>query len=112
MMRQLVDARGAPIRLGAEIGRGGEGAVFRVEGAPAVVAKVYHAPASSAKAAKLDAMTRLATPALTEIAAWPTGTLHPRPGGPAVGLLMPRASDHTEVHRLYSPKGRWQEFPD
>ena len=35
-------------------------------------------------------MARLATPELLKIAAWPTATLHAAPGGPVVGILMPK----------------------
>ena len=105
---RLVDPLGRPVRLGRELGRGGEGAVFEVEGAPQTVAKLYHAAASPIKAAKLAAMARLATSALTDVAAWPTATLQTAPGAPVLGLLMPRVTGYAEVHHLYSPAERKQ----
>jgi DNA-binding helix-hairpin-helix protein with protein kinase domain len=109
--RKLVDASGRQVTLEAELGRGGEGAVFEVAGASDVVAKLYHQPPDRDKAAKLAAMARGTTPALLEVAAWPTATLHERAGGPVVGLTMPRSTG-AEVHRLYSPAHRKAEFPN
>lgn len=108
----LVDAHGRPVRLGRAIGRGGEGHVYEVVGVSDCVAKLYHAAADAEQSAKLAAMVRGATPALTEIAAWPTTTLHARGGAdaPVVGLVMPRAHG-APVHRLYSPVARKTEFP-
>lgn len=112
----LVDAAGRPVRLGAEIGHGGEGSVYEVADAPDLVAKLYTKAADADKAAKLGAMIRGAGPALTEVAAWPMTTLHPRgaaggAGPPLVGLLMPRASG-APIHRVYSPVSRKTEFPN
>ena len=112
----LVDSTGRPLPLGVEIGRGGEGNVYEIIDAPESVAKLYHDTADAEKSAKLAAMVRGARPALTEVAAWPTATLHARGraagvGAPVVGLVMPRASG-APVHRLYSPISRKTEFPN
>ncbi|GJG85952.1 hypothetical protein tb265_11330 [Gemmatimonadetes bacterium T265] len=111
----LVDAAGRPLHLGGEIGRGGEGNVYEIIDAPDCVAKLYHETADAEQSAKLAAMVRGVRPALTEVAAWPTATLHAHAraagaGAPVVGLVMPRASG-APVHRLYSPISRKTEFP-
>jgi DNA-binding helix-hairpin-helix protein with protein kinase domain len=103
------DGSGRAITLGRELGRGGEGAVYEVAGAPDVVAKVYAQPIDRSKAAKLQAMAQGATPALLRIAAWPTSPLVD--GGRTRGLLMPRVTGYREVHQLYGPKARRMEFP-
>ncbi|HEY0779747.1 MAG TPA: energy transducer TonB [Gemmatirosa sp.] len=113
---RLVDTAGRLLHLGRELGRGGEGNVYEIADAPEFVAKLYHDVADAAKAEKLDAMVRAASPALTEVAAWPTTTLHPRrsAGGadaPVVGLVMPRANG-APIHRLYSPVSRRTDFPN
>ena len=87
--------------LGAELGRGGEGAVYEVQGIPDVVAKVYTQAAHPIKAAKLAAMAQVVTPALLRIAAWPTSPLSD--GRIVRGLIMPRVMGYREVHRLYRP---------
>lgn len=45
------------------------------------------------------------------MAAWPTATLHERPEGPIVGLLMRQIKDYKEIHTLYSPAHRKTTFP-
>jgi DNA-binding helix-hairpin-helix protein with protein kinase domain len=109
MPTQLYDGDGRHVVLGREIGRGGEGTVWEVT--PTVVAKVYHERVDSEKVAKLKAMARLATPDLLRVAAWPTGTLHKTPHGQLVGFLQPKISDHVEIHQLYGPAQRKQQFP-
>lgn len=105
-----VDAKGNAVRLGEELGRGGEGSVFDVQGRPDTVAKVYHSAPKPDHAAKLTAMASMAEDRLTKVAAWPTGTLH-GPSGSVVGFLMPKVSGHRPVFQLYGPKLRMQEFP-
>src|SRR5580700_1885266 len=48
----LFDDQGKRVRLGAELGRGGEAAVYSVEGEPELVAKIYHQPPGAAKTEK------------------------------------------------------------
>ncbi len=38
----VVDAEGRVLRLGRKLGQGGEGAVFDLEGEPAIAAKIHH----------------------------------------------------------------------
>jgi len=38
----VVDAEGRVLRLGRKLGQGGEGAVFELEGEPALAAKIHH----------------------------------------------------------------------
>lgn len=107
----LLDVTGRPVRLGRELGKGGEGVVFEVDGSSQLVAKVYHQPAEGDKAAKLAAMVRSGGSALTSVAAWPTTTLHHRLGDRVIGVVMNRVHG-VEVHRLYSPAHRKAEFPN
>jgi DNA-binding helix-hairpin-helix protein with protein kinase domain len=106
----VLDSRGAPVPLGPELGRGGEGSVFGVANRPLLVAKLYHRPVDAEHAAKIAAMAALQTDRLLRLAAWPVETLFERPGGPVVGLLMPRVTGFKPIHNLYSPKARRAEF--
>lgn len=101
----------APVKLEQELGRGGEGAVFAVHGAPDLVAKIYTKPPSPEKIEKLAAMARVAKPALVNIAAWPTDLLLDDKRV-ARGFLMRKISSRSDLHELYSPKSRASEFPD
>ena len=102
---------GAPIRLGREIGRGGEGVVYEIEGRAEQVAKLYLSPVDSKKTAKLQTMVRKQTDALTRLAAWPSDLLLKAPRGRVTGLLMKKITGFHPIHELYTPKSRLQEFP-
>lgn len=93
------------------VGRGGEGAVFEVSGSPASVAKVYHQPMAERRAMKVRAMASLADDAIRKFSAWPQSLLSNQQGRP-VGFVMPRVSGHKEIHVLYGPKSRKDEFPE
>lgn len=104
------DVNGSPIALGKELGRGGEGAVYDVQGRQDLVAKLYHSPPKPDHAAKLAAMTAMANDRLMRVAAWPSGTLHGASRS-VIGFLMPKVGGHRPVFQLYGPKLRLQEFP-
>ncbi len=107
---QLFNEKGQPIRLGRELGRGGEGAVYDLPALGNFVAKLYHSPITSAKAEKLNAIVRESSPELLKFAAWPTGTLHDG-GRNTVGFIMPKIVGYRDIHRLYGPSVRETEFP-
>jgi len=100
-----------PVKLGKELGRGGEGAVFPVIGAPGMVAKIYFKLPSPAKADKLRAMSKHASPALLRAAAWPLDVLSDESGA-LRGFLMARIDAREDLHELYSPKSRRRAFPN
>lgn len=106
----VVDANGRAVRLGPELARGGEGAVYDIAGQPASVAKLYLTPPDRAKAEKIAAMVGMATDRLTNLAAWPTATLH-QPGGELAGFVMPKLAGHRPVFQVYGPKLRLKQFP-
>ena len=108
---EFFDHLGRLVRLGAPLGQpGGEGAVFEVVNSTDAAAKIYHHHVKP-PVAKLRAMVGLQREELLRIAAWPTATLHERPGGPAVGFLMRKVKGFKEIHTLYSPAHRKTTFP-
>lgn len=107
---------GRPLALGAELGRGGEGAVFAVADDAGMVAKLFK-QATPERVAKIQAM--LANPPDDPTRAqghaslaWPTELVTAAGGVPA-GYLMPRLDPKTAVQflRLYVPKTRQQVAP-
>jgi DNA-binding helix-hairpin-helix protein with protein kinase domain len=110
LSKPLTTKDGSPIALGHSLGRGGEGEVFEIGGAPSLVAKVYHAPADGPKTAKLSAIVRTGSSSLAAIAAWPNGLLFDARGR-VTGILMPRLQGYSAVYHLYHPKQRRHEFP-
>ena len=104
------DPSGAPVHLGKELGRGGEGAVYEINGRPDSVAKIYFKPKPGGNDEKLVVMAAMADPKLLSLAAWPTSTLH-GPSGSTLGFVMSKIAGHSPVFKLYGPKLRLQEFP-
>jgi DNA-binding helix-hairpin-helix protein with protein kinase domain len=106
---EVVDTNGRVVRLGNELGRGGEGTVFQVASDGQQAAKIYHEPLNRERADKIRVMaTLLKEHPITRLTAWPIDLLSKRTGEP-IGLLLPKISG-TDVHRLYSPKSRRTDF--
>ena len=101
----------APVKLGTELGRGGEGVVSEVADEPELVAKVYFVPADPRKSRKLRVLAQQSTPQLQDAGAWPLDVLLDASGATR-GVLMLRLDDFGELHELYTPKSRRQAFPD
>lgn len=116
---ELVDEEGRSLKLGPEIARGGEGAVFRIRSRQSCVAKLYFSdnsksafgPPSKEHQAKLKAAIETANPELRAVAAWPDTTVHSRTGHEVYGFLMPNFGDLDKIHLLYRPQDRKQLFP-
>jgi DNA-binding helix-hairpin-helix protein with protein kinase domain len=111
MMQLTLTRARTSIRLGQELGRGGEGAVFAVEGQKDRVAKIYASPPDHRKAQKLIVMAEAASPSLLKIAAWPIDLLGDSKGA-VRGFIMPRMVARRDIHELYSPKSRAEAFPE
>ena len=107
----FIDDTDAPVFLGREIGKGGEGSVFEIAGTAALVAKIYHRPAEQAKVEKLEAMVRLKGATLSAFAAWPERRILDKSSKQTWGVVLPRVTDHREIHHLYSPAHRKIDFP-
>lgn len=97
--------------MGQELGRGAEGAVFEVP-IPDAVAKIYHKVPDHKKQQKLSFMAQTADERLLSYVSWPKETLHQgSKTGPVVGFLMPKVARKDEVHLVYSPAHRRQDYP-
>jgi DNA-binding helix-hairpin-helix protein with protein kinase domain len=107
---RVFDPAGAPVSLGKQLGRGGEGAVYDIQGRPDFVAKIYDPPKPTAHGEKLTAMVLMAEPKLLSLAAWPTSTLHGSSGA-VTGFVMRKLAGYTPVFKLYIPKLRLHELP-
>lgn len=113
MAKTVFTSQGAPVGIGRELGRGGEGAVFEVPSRSGQVAKLYldNKPPDARKQAKLSFMAATGDQRLLSYIAWPQETLHASPGGSVVGFLMPMVVGKEPVHMVYSPAHRRQEHP-
>jgi DNA-binding helix-hairpin-helix protein with protein kinase domain len=111
MIRLTLLRAHARIHVEHELGRGGEGSVFTIREHPNHVAKIYTAPPSQDKIQKLHAMAGAANADLLKIAAWPIDLLADESGA-VHGFMMPRVAARRDIHELYSPKSRFEAFPD
>lgn len=88
LIAEDVDGNRRELPLGSQLGRGGEGSVYQVDGR--TVAKIYHKKRQTKEQQeKLRYMLR-ADPHIKSLC-WPTGLLY-TPEGDWVGFLMPRAT--------------------
>lgn len=100
-----------------EVGRGGEGVVYRVAGRSDLVAKIYHpALRTYTRQAKLTAMVTQPPPdegrALVPLhvsLAWPTDLLFNADA--FAGFLMPRIERSPNLVALFNPQLRGQRYP-
>lgn len=111
MSMLLYNAAGQRLKLLKEIGKGGEGSVYTIEGVNHLVAKVYHKPQDSAKQSKLRHMAHQRDEQLLKYTAWPQDTLHAKVGGSVVGFVMAKVDGMTPIQTVYSPAHRKQEYP-
>lgn len=111
MTKTLFDTKGNAVHLGQEIGRGGEGSVFDVNGRPGLVAKVYHGALSASRQSKLAHMVAAVDKSILGYAAWPQEALHAQRNGAINGFLMEKVVNREPIHKLYSPAHRKQDFP-
>lgn len=109
--KAFFDDKGRRVSLGPELGRGGEAAVYAVDGQPELVAKIYHQPPDAGKTEKLSEMVKLQSERLLALSAWPVGTLFTGRNGSMAGFLMKNVSRFKDIHLLYNPKSRTREFP-
>ncbi len=103
----LTTLSGAPLRLGPELARGGEGTIFDIPDRPELVAKIYHAPLSAERGLKLRAMAGAS--GLAAVAAWPMDVV--LRDGRAAGLVMPRLRQRHDFDALLSAAARRRAFP-
>ncbi|MCA9231950.1 MAG: hypothetical protein KDA57_14980 [Planctomycetales bacterium] len=109
----MIDSEGRPVRIGREIGRGGEGSVFEVEGASNLAAKVYHKlPLASDQVEKLETMVACWSEELELISAWPRSLLYKAAGKGVCGFLLPKIVDARQLHELYGFTNRRLHYPD
>jgi DNA-binding helix-hairpin-helix protein with protein kinase domain len=107
--KAIVLSDGRSLLLDSQLGKGGEGTVFSVTNDQKIVAKVYNQQINAQKAAKLDAMARMADADLLRFAAWPISTIKDR--GVVCGFVMPKLVGYRPLHDLYNPASRKQNFP-
>jgi DNA-binding helix-hairpin-helix protein with protein kinase domain len=105
----LRDSRGGQIRLGRQIGKGGEGAVFEAQDLNEVAVKIYWPTKAVARRDKVGAMVTAAWSKANSFVAYPIDALYTAAGA-FVGFTMRRIGGHKPIHLLFSPSSRKLEF--
>lgn len=110
---EMYDSTGRALLLSDQIGRGGEGGVFVVEGEPNLVGKVYHrTPVPADTLEKLELMVSRRSKALEAISAWPQSLLYGGGRREPGGILIPRIHGARHLHELYGTSTRRRHFPE
>ena len=110
MAQRLIDPQGRPLTLGAKLGAGGEGAVYRLADQQDLAVKVYNDPLTPERALKIRTLSALPRNGVQSFTAWPAGLVTDADGR-ARGLLLPVIEQAKDVHHLYNPGSRKATFP-
>jgi DNA-binding helix-hairpin-helix protein with protein kinase domain len=101
---------GQPVALGPELGRGGEGIVYQVEGHTKLAAKLYHRDTADDRREKISVMVQSKWHDAAPNVAFPIDALLDA-SGRFIGFTMRRIGGHKPIHSLYSPTSRKTDFP-
>jgi len=108
----LRTSEGRPVRLGAQLGSGGEASVHEVMGKTDVAAKIYHR-ADADRRQKVEVMIQRPPPLSPShvTMAWPDDLLF-EPSGRFVGFTMPRLrAEARTIRTAFNPARRAVELP-
>jgi DNA-binding helix-hairpin-helix protein with protein kinase domain len=104
----IVDGR--PMRLGATIGRGGEGTVYALGSDSSYAAKIYQSPQLYDREQKITAMVQAGLFRRTSFVTFPLSVVRDRRGS-FLGFVMRLVKQHRPLHDIYAPGSRKQYFP-
>lgn len=108
--RNLLNSKRERVLLGAELGRGGEGAVFSLDGDATVAAKIYLSGRADERREKILAMVAGRWSERSPNVAFPIDVLFDT-SQRFVGFTMRCIDKQKPIHSLYSPTSRKTEFP-
>ena len=100
----------SPITLAKQIGKGGEGTIFTIEGRNDEAVKVYHPNLRNSRNAKISAMVGQKLAEKTSLISFPKALVFDEKGA-FVGFTMKLVKGYRPIHELYNPKSRQQYFP-
>src|SRR6185312_289430 len=108
--RNFTTHEGRPIAIGPQLGKGGEGIVYEVQGDAKLAAKIYHRDKANERREKIEAIVGAEWYKVTPSVAFPVDSLY-TPSKQFVGFTMARIAGNKPIHDLYSPTSRKTEFP-
>jgi DNA-binding helix-hairpin-helix protein with protein kinase domain len=98
------------IVLATQLGAGGEGAVYELQGNQDLVAKILKTT-SPQREKKLRALIAFSSTSLSRVSAIPQELLYDERGR-LTGFLMPRVQGGEPIHHFYSPSWRKGNYPN
>jgi DNA-binding helix-hairpin-helix protein with protein kinase domain len=101
-LRHLRTQTGRSIALGKQLGKGGEGIVFEVQGDASLAAKIYHRDKAAERQQKIESIVAAQWHKTTSCVAFPVDALV-SPAGQFLGFTMARIARNKPIHDLYSP---------
>jgi DNA-binding helix-hairpin-helix protein with protein kinase domain len=106
---ERIKIEGRPEALGKQIGKGGEGVIYTLQGNPHAAAKIYKEGLRRQREPKVRAMIESQLASATDLVAFPIKVISDLKGNFA-GFIMQLVSGYRPVHELYSPKSRKLHF--
>jgi DNA-binding helix-hairpin-helix protein with protein kinase domain len=108
---RLVDGAGRDVNLGARLGEGGEGSVYRLKDRPGVVAKIYRdARDGDDQRQKLKKLIGLESERLHRAAAWPVDSVYSE-DGKLIGFLMEHLDGWMPLYSICQIRSRTRLMP-
>ncbi len=110
MTAKALFLEGRPVRLGPQIGKGGEGEVYALAGRADQALKLYTVDDVLAREGKITAMVKASLAQQTSLVSYPSAVVTDDRGRFA-GFLMKLVAGHQPIHHLYAPGDRKAHFP-
>ena len=106
---QVKNSSGRLLRVGKQLGKGGEGAVHEAVNENDVAIKIYWPNKAAERRDKIAAMVSAGWFKSSSFVAFPIDVLYAA-NGTFVGFLMKKVGGQKPIHLLYSPASRKREF--
>lgn len=98
------------LKLGKQIGKGGEGEVYLLHGMPGCAVKIYAEKLRTERQQKICEIVRSGVASSSKMIAYPSALAHDSRGA-FVGFVMQLVKGCRPIHELYTPKSRIKNFP-
>src|SRR5258708_414964 len=102
-------SQGRTLRVGKQLGKGGEGAVHELQDQADIALKLYWPDKAADRHEKVTAMVSAGWYRSNAFVSFPIDVVY-APSGAFVGFLMKKVGGHKPLHLLYSPASRKREF--
>jgi DNA-binding helix-hairpin-helix protein with protein kinase domain len=105
---QVQNSLGRAIRVGRQLGKGREAAVYEAVNQNDIALKIYWPTKAADRREKIAAMISAGWFKSSSFVAFPVDVLYA--GNAFVGFIMKKVSGHKPIHLVYSPASRKREF--